>query len=368
MENKDTNQHLPIKTIDEAIEEAKKLIELERTGIVTGLYTRFEGINRAKMKYWRFRSVTALAGMSGSGKSAILNMIEDDFTNPLLNPHFLRHTNERGELVGQDKVLLIAFKYEMDAADEMLRNLSGKVSKSYSNLLSSEVIRKVGKDPLTRSDYTNPQIVKANYNKVSDEEFKNYSNELDKMKGRPILYIENAGNLNQLWNTVLKIKDEEKYIGRRIIVTLDHTLLSTKLSEKDDLELMANTAKLAIRLKKMYNIMVIFLGQLNGNIEDLRRRENPDFHHPIKTDIHAQNQIFWACDDVIVAHRPEILGIEKYGKNPFPMRSRGLIHLAWIKSRKNKAGSLWFRNEFKEGKIVQVEPEEFKYGNETMSL
>lgn len=363
---KQENTHLPTKSIEEAIEEAKALIREERSGIVTGLYTRFEGFNRAKMKYWRFRSVTALAGMSGSGKSAILNMLEDDFTNPSLNPKFLKHIDKDpisptfGKVIGEDKVLIIAFKYEMDAADEILRNLSGKVGKSYANLLSSEVI----KSPTGE----NIQTSKAIYNRVSDDEYESYVKELDKLKGRPIVYIENAGNLDQLFNTVVKLREDEKYIGRRIIVTVDHTLLSVKLNEKDDLELMSRTAKMAIRLKKMFNIMVIFLGQLNGQVEDLKRRENPDFHHPIKTDIHAQNQIYWACDDVLIAHRPELLGITKYGKNPYPMRTNGLIHVAWIKSRKNKAGNIWFKNLFKEGKIIQVEPIEFKYGNDLMSL
>lgn len=362
MQGKEPNQHLPIKSIDEAIEEAKALIQEERSGIVTGLYTRFEGINRAKMKYWRFRSVTAIAGMSGSGKSAFLNMLEDDFTNPKLNPHMLKHVDKDpssptyGKMVGENKIILIAFKYEMDAADEILRNLSGKVGKSYANLLSSETIK----------TENNSQISSATYNKVSDEETVIYFQELDKLKGRPIVYIENAGNLDQLYNTVLKV--HEDHPGKRIIVTLDHTLLSLKLSEKDDLELMSRTAKIAIRLKKLLNVMVIFLGQLNGEIEKLPRRENADFHFPVKTDIHAQNQIFWACDDVIVVHRPEILGIQKYGKLPFPMRTKSLIHLGWIKSRKNKIGNLWFEEVFREGKIVQVEPNFFKYGNDIMQL
>ena len=327
---------LPIKSISEAVEEAKSLIQEERSGNVNGLYTRWTGINRAKFKYWRFRNVTMIAGMSGSGKSAILNMIEDDFTNIILNPKF------------QSNIALLAFKFEMDAADEVLRNLSGKAKLSYSYLLSSQNNRE-------ESKLQGKEI----YNRITDFEFAELSTELDKLKSRPIRYIETAGNLEQIWGTCAAFK--EKHPEKQLIVTLDHTLLSEKLNEKDDLELTSNSARLAIRLKKAFNALVIFLGQLNGEIEKPIRRDNPDLQFPVKTDIHCGNQIYWACDDVLIFHRPEILNITKYGKRPFPLNTNGLIHCAWIKSRKNTAGNIWFKQLFNEGNMIQINPESFKW-------
>lgn len=348
-------KRLPIKPIDVAVEEAKALINQERSGIVTGLYTRWDKINRAKFKYWRFRNVTMIAGMSGSGKSAILNMIEDDFTNPHLNPKFLCKFNPEtkdylwdGKHILEPKICILAFKFEMDAADEVLRNLSGKTKKSYSHLLSSqhnsEETKKTGKEV---------------YNTVSDKEFEELSNELDKLKSRPIKYIETAGNLEQIWATCAAFK--EQFPEKQLVVTLDHTLLSEKLSEKDDLELTSNSARLAIRLKKAFNALVIFLGQLNGEIEKPIRRDNPDLQFPVKTDIHCGNQIYWACDDVVIFHRPEILNITKYGKRPFPMLAMGLVHCAWIKSRKNRSGNIWFENLFHEGNMREIDPNEMKW-------
>lgn len=321
---------LPIKHIAEAVEDAKALINEERSGEINGLYTRWTKINRAKFKYWRFRNVTMIAGMSGSGKSAILNMIEDDFTNPELNEKW------------QDKIMLLAFKFEMDAADEILRNLSGKKKKSYAYLLSSQSDRE-------KSKLTGNEV----YNNISDEEFKELSDELDKLKSRPIRYIENSGNLEQIWNTCAAFK--ERNPTKKLIITLDHTLLSEKLSEKDDLELISNTARLAIRLKKAFDAIVIFLGQLNGEIEKTIRRDTPTLQYPVKTDIHCGNQIYWACDDVVIFHRPEILHITKYGQNP-PLNTKNLIHCAWIKSRKNGGGNIWFKEIFSEGSMVEIDP------------
>jgi replicative DNA helicase len=322
---------LPIKTMAEAVEDAKSLINEERSGKINGLYTRWNGVNRAKFKYWRFKNVTMIAGGSGSGKSAILNMLEDDFTNPEMNGKW------------QDKICILAFKFEMDAADEVLRNLSGKTKLSYSYLLSSQGDAKKSQE-----------AGKDVYNTITDEEFYKLNIELDKLKSRPIRYIENSGNLDQIWNTCAAFK--QQFPDKKLIVTMDHLLLSEKLDEKDDLELTSNTAKLAIRLRKGLGAAVIILAQLNGEIEKIIRRDNPDFQFPVKTDIHCGSQIYWACDDVVIFHRPELLNITKYGKNPAALNTRHLVHGAWIKSRKSSPGNIWFHERFKEGNMDQIDP------------
>lgn len=348
---------LTFTSISDAVEQAKSFIDIERSGEITGLYTRWKGVNRSLMKYWRFSLVNMIAGSSGSGKSAILNMIEDDFTNPDLNPTFLRHIDKDensityGQWIGEDRIMVLAFKYEMDAADEILRNISGKVKKSYSYLLSGEV--------QNNKDGTKPSaLANETYNRINDEEFKYISSELDKLKNKRIVFYENAGNLDQLYATVAAYKEKNPHI--RIIVTLDHTLLSLKISEKDDLELSSRTAHMAIRLKKTFGANVIFLNQLNGEIENPKRRSEPTLHFPVKTDIHCGSQTYWACDNVVIFHRPENLHILKYG-NKFPVNTKDLIHCAWIKSRKNKPGNIWFKNEFQQGGMRQVDPSEVSW-------
>ncbi len=312
----DPTKVLPIKHIKTSIEEAKENINLERSGKQLGLYCRFSGINRAMLKYWRFGQVTLLAGMSSGGKSTLLNMLEDDFTNPEMNKNC------------EYKVLILGFKYEMSGSDEVLRNISGKMDTSYSNLLSAEP-DKNGK-----------------YNIISDEEFETISIKLNTLKDRMIFYVETNGDLTQLWETYLTMK--KKYSDYKFVITIDHTLLSKKLGEKNDMELMQNTGLLAIRLRKQGE-MVILIGQLNGNIEENTRRENPTLHYPIKTDVHCGNQVFWACNNVILYHRPELLGIKKYGVEK--RDSKKLIHLAYIKQRFGKIGNIWLQENFSRGQI-----------------
>lgn len=311
---------LSIKTVDEAAEEALQKVRLERSGEQLGLKCRFSNIDQAMLKYWRFSHVTMLAGASGSGKSAILNMLEDDFTNPRYNSNFKK------------KLLVIACKYEMSAADEILRTTSAKVEKSYAHLLSSEKLKETGE-----------------YNVIQDAEFDNISEMINSLKGRPIVYIEVAGNLLQLYATVKYYRDERP--DTEILVTIDHSLLSAKLDEKDDMALMSATAHCAMRLKKILKCLVIFINQLNGNIESPVRRENPMFHYPQKTDIHCGNQLFWACDDVWIYHRPELINIDFYGKRKVP--TKNLIHGALVKSRFGILANCWFEQEFAKGRMNQ---------------
>lgn len=363
---------LHLKSSAEAVDDAKFLIQEERSGKIAGLYTRWTGINRALMRYWRFGKVTMIAGASGSGKSAILNMIENDFINPDLNPTFLRHLDRNpqsatfGQMIGENKIMILAFKYEMSAADETLRTASGLLKKSYSYLLSSEIIGKLDENGkvVTKIDESGNMVNimpkaldKEKYNIIEDEEYSNISTTLDNMKDRQIMYAETAGNLEQLYATCAEFKS--KYPHLRLIVTLDHTLLSLKLSEKDDLELTSRTAHTAIRLKKAFNANVIFLAQLNGEIEKPIRRDNPALHFPVKTDIHCGNQIFWACDYVFIFHRPELLNIEKYGKEP--VVTKKVIHGSCIKVRGGRTGEVWFLNEFEKGLIRQIERDQIAW-------
>lgn len=317
----DPSKVLPVKHINTSIEEAKQTINLERTNKQLGLYCRFSGLNRAMLKYWRFGQVTLIAGMSSGGKSTLLNILEDDFTNPELN----------GKC--EYKVIMLGFKYEMSGSDEVLRNVSGKLDTNYSHLLSAEYI-KDDKDG------------NAIYNKIDDSEFEKISIKLNNLKDRKIFYVETNGDLTQLFETYKSMK--ERYKDHKFIITVDHTLLSKKLDEKSDAELMQSTGLMAIRLRKLGE-MVILIGQLNGNIEEITRRENPALHYPIKTDIHNGNQVFWACNNVILYHRPELLKIQKYGMEK--KDSKRLIHITFIKQRFGKIGNIWLQENFSKGRI-----------------
>lgn len=311
---------LKYKTAAQAVEEAKNEIEKERKGEQLGLYSRFHSLNVSTGKYFRFSNVYLIAGLSGHGKSALLNMLRHDFLDKSLNNI-------------KFKTLHLHFCYEMKASDELLREVSSKFGKSYSYLLSSEYDKE-----------------SKTYNTISNEEYNAYSKYLEKLGKRPIFYFETAGNLHQLYNTVEYFS--KAYPDYKLVVSIDHTLLSEKLDEDSDIQLMANTGKTAVMLRKHFGAMVLLLGQLNNNIEDIRRLKEKTLHFPMKSDIYAQSQLFNACDHVYIIHRPEFLKIEKYGFSQRP--TKGLIHFLKLKARHGLIGSVWMKEDFKNGRILEI--------------
>lgn len=306
------NSSLEIRHISQALEKAKSDILEGLSDDQAGLKCRWDRINKALLGSWRFDNVYMLAGASGSGKSYLLNMLHQDFTNPELNSGFKK------------PFVILHFGFEMSASDEVLRTLTTLSKKSYAELLSAH--QKL-------EDYE--QVIKH----------------LDVLKDRQIYYVEMSGNLSQIYNTIQQFKN--RFPNHELVISLDHTLLAETLNEKNEIQLLANLAKLQIDLRKKYKSLNILVSQLNDKIEDPKRIANKALHFPTKTDIHGSKQMYWACDYVWVCHRPESLNIEKYGRNNYSTQNLIAMHL--IKSRKGVPGLVRLKERLNEGQIVQWE-------------
>ena len=135
-------EYIPkIKTPKEVINNAIEIIKAEASGEQLGLKTRYFKLNIALGKYFRFRQVYAIAGLSGHGKSTLLNSFIQDFLNPELNlgkckyPYILAH-----------------HCFEMSPEDEELRKASAKLKVSYNYLLSSEFNNTSGEFNVLKKD------------------------------------------------------------------------------------------------------------------------------------------------------------------------------------------------------------------------
>jgi hypothetical protein len=104
--------------------------------------------------------------------------------------------------------------------------------------------------------------------------------------------------------------------------------------------------------------MIILLNQLNQNIERTERRTKPVLHYPIKSDLHQGAQVWWACDNVIIFHRPELLNIDRYGVGK--LNSKDLVHAAVIKSRRGRTGDILMKNDFVHGRLIEKSASDFK--------
>ncbi len=315
------NNILPIITSKDAVDETWKEISAARETRQAGLITRWEKMNIAMMGSWRFKKNYLLAGMSGSGKSYILNLVRNDFANKQLNKLFVKSY----------RILHIAF--EMSATDELIRTVSSMSGISYQDLLSS-------------------------YDRLSDEKYQEVKNILNDIYNNPIVdFIEVTGTVQQIHDTIKAYKSA--YPNDELIVTLDHTLLTDYDKEKDETTLVTSLSKMFVGIKKDVGSMNILIGQLNTDIEDQSRILKAHTHYPLKKDIHGSKAVYRDADFVIVFHRPEMLNITRYGTDTmiddnigYP--TKGIIFAHILKSRNSDVGIIRYKHDFKRGSIIEL--------------
>lgn len=340
-----------------------EMIRAEATGHQLGLKSRFGSLNVANGKYFRFRQVYFIAGLSGHGKSTLLNHTIQDFTNTHLN---------FGKCVYD--YIICHHCFEMPPENEELRKVSSRLKVSYNYLLSSEYDRE-----------------RNAYNTLDEDYIKKVENVLSQDFDKPIYYFDEPSILSRV---ILNInaaiddykqklfKDKERlelvysryeaYLGRKlkrpetweevmkpkVVCTMDHTLLLEQdKTESNILETMRNLGKTAIYLKKK-GCMCIFIGQFNNNIERIDRIRTPELQYPVKSDFYAQGEIFNACDGVYSIHQPELLGITTYGKKAYPTRL--LVHIQVIKNRFGNVGSIWLKNDLAHGQLINYPESELE--------
>lgn len=326
-------KHKSPKTV---VKEAREQVLQEKSGKQLGLMTRFPRLNIAVRKYFRFNTVNLFAGMSGSGKSYMLNNFTEDFLD----------YKEGGINFNIDFIpIVLHFCFEMSGYNEILRSCASDLGLSYNYILSSQYNKHT-----------------KEYNVLTDEEFKKIDNYLKYYENKTIYFFENAGNTEEIKTTVLKFfaicNSSTLKTGKehKLIINIDHTLLIETGMAKDAVDLMSKVAKLAIFIRKTTGAMVNLIGQLNNNIENPIRLTNPALQYPQKSDIYAQGQLYNACDSVFTWHRPELLKLSKYGRKELP--TKNLFHLLALKARHGNVGSIWFEDNLKKGRIVEKQKQD----------
>lgn len=254
--------------------------------------------------------VMTIAGISASGKSSFVNELSIDLID--FNP--------------EKDIVVLNFSLEMVGFRQVGRTLSNKLRKTTSELYSSQ------KD---LDDATFGQIV-------------NVSNQL---KTYPIYFVDEPGSPEQVLQTAMDFYNKEvKGKGRYFIITYDHTLLTKRVGST--LDTLSELQEVFIRLKKLPLTSVIELTQMNRNIEDPQRINNPLAHYPMRSDLSSSDSIFQASDYVLVMHRPETLGIQEYGPNRLPTQNKVYMHI--LKNRDaGKPCILEFENDLAYNNLIE---------------
>lgn len=291
-------------------QEAVNYIAGRREHNITSLKTRWMKFNKQCMGGIEPNTVYTIAGISGSGKSSMANLIQTDIID--LNPN--------------EDVIVLTFSLEMVGFRQVGRTLSNKLRRTTSTLYSSET-------------------------DLDENTFKDVINVSNQLKKYPIYFVDNPSTPTQVNNIIQwfynkYVKDTNKHF----VIIYDHALLTKQ--EGSTIETISELERVFIQTKKLPLTSVIQLAQMNRNIEQPERINNPLSHYPMRSDLSSSDSIFQASDYVIVMHRPEILNIQEYGPNHLPVNNKVYLHM--LKNRDaGKPCILEFENDLMYNNLIE---------------
>ena len=307
MEQKSFNT-LPFRSISEVADESLEYIRKRKDKTIVPLKTRWNKFNKVCCGGIEPNMIITIAGCSGSGKSAFANTLETDLID--LNP--------------DQEIVILSFSYEMLSYRQVGRKLSNKLRKTTAELYSSD-------------------------QSLSNTEFNKIEEVADKIKKYPIYYIDTPSTVENMEKTI-DYFHENIAKGKWLIVILDHALLVEGQGESER-GTIVDLQKMFIRKKKLSNTSIIQISQMNRNIEQPDRINNPSMHYPMRSDLAASDAIFQASDYVTALSRPELLNITAYGIDRLPVKDK--VYLHFLKVRDGEPFILEFENELKYGNLVE---------------
>lgn len=299
-----------IRPMSVVAQEAINYIAGRREHNITSLKTRWVKFNKQCMGGIEPNTVYTIAGISGSGKSSMANLIQTDLID--LNP--------------DEDIIVLTFSLEMVGFRQVGRTLSNKLRRTTSTLYSSET-------------------------DLDDETFRKVIDVSNKLKEYPIYFVDNPGTPMQV-DAIIKwfYNEYVKGTNKHFIIIYDHALLTKQVGSV--IETVSELERVFIQAKKLPMTSVIQLAQMNRNIEQPERINNPLSHYPMRSDLSSSDAIFQASDYVLVIHRPEILNIQEYGPNHLPVQNKVYVHM--LKNRDaGKPCILEFENDLMYNNLIE---------------
>lgn len=326
------------KPITYAVDKTLKYIDGRRKGEIKSLKVSHNKLNNVTLQGFEWNKIVSLGGLSGSGKSMILEQWKRDFVD--LNP--------------DEQFYVLSFEFEMLARDQIVRNLSGKLNLSTRYIYSAE----------------------SDTQKVTDNEYIDICNKIQEISTYPFYYVERIQSVTEIEKIILSFMEDKDLMNsdKGLIVTLDHVLLTKGKDGETERKIISDLYTKAIELKQYcedvgMKILFLFASQLNRGIRDNDRVLNKQLHYPSEKDLFGSGSIFNGSDYVIITHKPSsIVGMPKYYGMPIgeykeglPVycpedESRSMIYWHVLKNRGGEPATLMMVEDFKHSRVEDYEP------------
>ena len=296
--------------IRDATIEAIQEVQDRKEGKIFGLKTRWNKFNNFIGGTIEYNNLFTIAGISGSGKSSVANELETALFD--YNP--------------KENFCVLSFNYEMSNKAQVIRKLSFKTQ-----LTTAEI--KSGNEILSDTDL---ERVKQAGRSILD--YRIYYAQKPRTPDEMIAIIREF----HAWAKVKFGSD----CG--LVVMFDHTRLSKRLGKKEQ-EMIDDLQTMFVEVKKEDKRIIIQLSQLNRGIESVERKQNPEGHYPLRTDLFLSDNVYQCSDIVVVFHRPETINIESYGTKKYAVKNKVYAHI--IKSREGEPAPIRFLNNLRHNRI-----------------
>lgn len=260
-----------------------------------------------------------LAGRTGTGKTARVIQMIQDFVNPAINPEF-----------AEDGIILFD-SWEMSDFRNVLRMYSKEHKLTVKQLLA-----------------TQQQMMQDAYDRIIavSNKFKNY----------PVYFSNVSQNVNTWINTKRNVR--KKFPKKKIVNILDHIRLATKANEFSEEALITSLMAAGMKLKLEDDFINIFLSQMNRAIETAASsRSEIGKNLPISSDIFGGDSITQYADVVIASHRPGFYGLKEFdgiatGKTDDPNSVDHLLIDVVLKQRDGWTGNILKRHNLAHNEIM----------------